>query len=340
MKAGVLVAPGRMEIREVAEPAPGPEEVLLEVGCVGLCGSDLNAYRGTSPMVTYPRIIGHEVGATIVAAGAAVPSEFGPGLRVTLSPYSHCGVCPACRLGRTNTCQFNQTLGVQRDGALCERFAIDYRKLFPSETLSLQELALVEPLCVGAHGVNLGQVSDADTVLVLGCGAVGLGAVAAAARRGARVIAGDIDDAKLALAAKLGAHTTVDTNTEPADRISGLTNGEGPSVVVEAVGLPQTYRFALDAVATAGRVVCIGYANDPMEIDTKLIVRKELAVLGSRNARDEFRSVVAMLEARERPFTEMISRLAPLEEAPQALAAWSAAPGRVTRILVQVGETE
>jgi threonine dehydrogenase-like Zn-dependent dehydrogenase len=340
MKAGVLVAPGRMEIREVAEPAPGPEEVLLQVGCVGLCGSDLNAYRGTSPMVTYPRVIGHEVGATIVAAGTAVPSEFRPGLRVTLSPYSHCGACPACRLGRTNSCQFNQTLGVQREGALCEHFAIHHSKLFVSETLSLQELALVEPLSVGAHGVNLGQVSDADTVLVLGCGAVGLGATAAAGRRGARVIAGDIDDAKLALAATLGAHATVNTTTGVAERVAGLTNGEGPSVVVEAVGLPQTYRFALDAVATAGRVICIGYASDPVEVDTKLIIRKELAVLGSRNARDEFRSVVTMLEARERPFTDMISRLVPLEQAPQALAEWSAAPGRVTRILVRVGEAE
>jgi threonine dehydrogenase-like Zn-dependent dehydrogenase len=193
---------------------------------------------------------------------------------------------------------------------------------------------------VGAHGVNVGQVSGADTVLVLGCGAVGLGAIAAAARRGARVIAGDIDEAKLALAAKLGAHTTVNTTAEAADRIAGLTEGEGPSVVVEAVGLPQTYRLALDAVATAGRVICIGYASDPVEVDTKLIVRKELAVLGSRNARDEFQSVVAMLEARERPFTEMISRLVPLEQAPQALAEWSAAPGRVTRILVRVGEAE
>src|SRR5574340_900750 len=143
MKAVSLLAPRRVELVEVPEPEPGPEEVLLEVGYVGLCGSDLNAYRGTSPMVSYPRVMGHEIGGTVVARCDAVPAECRLGTKATLSPYSHCGACAACRAGRTNSCQRNQTLGVQRDGALCERLAVHCSKLYASGSLTLQELALV-----------------------------------------------------------------------------------------------------------------------------------------------------------------------------------------------------
>jgi threonine dehydrogenase-like Zn-dependent dehydrogenase len=339
MRAISLRAPGEVEIVEVAEPTLGPEEVLVRVGCVGLCGSDLNAYRGSSPMVSYPRIIGHEVGGTIVARGEGVPDRVRIGANVTVWPYSHCGACPACRVGRINSCQFNQTLGVQRDGALTERIAVHHGKVYASETLSLRELALVEPLSVGYHAANVGRICETDTALVLGCGAVGLGAVAAAARKGATVIGLDIDGAKLETARKLGARHCVNAATDnAAERIAGLTGGEGVSAAIEAVGAAQTYRMALELVATAGRVVCIGYADQPVELDTKLIVRKELEVLGSRNALHEFRAVVQMLEERARPFTDMISRVVPFDQAAQAFSEWSASPQSFTRLLVQVGE--
>src|SRR6476646_474637 len=165
-----------------------------------MCGSDLNTFRGYNPLVTYPRIPGHEIAATVEAVGAGVPSEFRPGVDVTVSPYTNCGTCAACRRGRPNACQSNQTLGVQRDGGMTSYFVAPWRKLFSSGGLSLRELSVVEPLSVGFHACNRGRVTSSDTVLVLGCGTVGLGAIAAASFAGAKVIAADLDDAKLDLA--------------------------------------------------------------------------------------------------------------------------------------------
>ena len=335
MKAISLIAPERIETVDIAEPTLGPEDVLIEVCCVGLCGSDLNAYRGRSPMVTYPRVLGHEVGGVVAAVGPKVPSHLEVGARVTLSPYSHCGACPACRTGRTNACVHNQTLGVQRDGALTERVAVGYSKVYPSQTLSVQELALVEPISVGCHATTVGRVSKGDTVAVFGCGAVGLGAIAASAAADATVIAIDIDDAKLSTAAHLGAEHAVNSATDDLKaRIDSITNNEGVSVAIEAVGAPQTYQAALEAAASAGRVVCVGYSDKIVELDARLIVKKELEIRGSRNALTEFESVIRMFEQRTRPFTELITKIVPFDETASAFREWAAAPQRVMRIIV------
>lgn len=337
MKAISLVRPKQVEITDVPEPELGREEVLIEIGWVGLCGSDLNAYRGLSPMVTYPRIPGHEVSGVVAEVGPGVPGSIQRGARVTVSPYSHCGLCTACRVGRTNCCRHNQTLGVQRDGALAERMAIHHSKVFTSERLPGVELALVEPLSVGYHAANRGRVSETDRVLVLGCGAVGLGAVAAAARRGAGVIAVDVDDAKLELARKLGATHAVNSTREDAGaRIADLTEGDGVDVAIEAVGLPATYRMAVEVVAYAGRVVCIGYAKEDVAFETRLFVSKELDIMGSRNSLRVFPAVIRMLEERQRPFADLVTRVTPFADTVQSFADWSAAPGKFTKILVSV----
>jgi threonine dehydrogenase-like Zn-dependent dehydrogenase len=335
MKAISLVRPKQVEVIDVPEPELGREDVLIDVGWVGLCGSDLNAYRGLSPMVTYPRIPGHEVSGVVSEVGEDVPESIRPGQRVTVSPYSHCGLCTACRVGRTNCCRYNQTLGVQRDGALVERLAIHHSKVFPGEHLSGEELTLVEPLGVGYHAANRGRVAETDRVLVLGCGTVGLGAVAASARKGAEVIALDVDDSKLDLARKLGAaHAVNSTREDAAARIAELTDGDGVDVAIEAVGLPATYRLAVEAVAFAGRVVCIGYAKEDIAFETRLFVSKELDILGSRNSLRVFPAVIRMLEQRAYPFADLISRVVPFAEAGRAFEEWSAAPASFTKILI------
>ena len=337
MKAISLQQPRQVAVVDIPEPAMGPEDVLVELRYVGLCGSDLSAYRGTSPMVSYPRIPGHEVSGILVAKAPAVPERLAVGAPVTVSPYSNCGLCPACRVGRVNTCQCNQTLGVQRDGALTERIVVPYGKVYTSGVLSLQEMALVEPLSVGYHAANRGRVSETDVVLVLGCGAIGIGAIAAAARKGATVVALDIDDEKLALAGRLGAaHLVNSARDDVPARLAALTDGEGVNVAIEAVGLPATYRLAVEATEVAGRVVCIGYAKEDVPLTTKLIVSKELEVFGSRNALHVFPSVIKMLEHRERPFAEMITTVVPFAEAPGIFTTWDAAPVRFTKILVSV----
>ncbi len=327
MKAISLPEPGKVEIVDVPEPQVGPEDVLVEIGYAGLCGSDLGMYRGTFAIGTYPTIPGHEVSGTIVARGSQVPDSIQNGARVTLWPYSECGICPACRLGRINTCQFNETLGLQRDGAMVERFAIHYSKVFSSQVLTLEELALVEPMSVGYHAANRGQVGEIDSVLVIGCGTIGMGAVAAAVRKGATVLAADVDDGKLELARRFGAqHTINSTREDLLEQVAHLTKDEGVAVAIEAVGLPQTYRLAVDAVSYAGRVVYVGYANQEVSYNTTLIVRKELDIRGSRNALRVFPAVIKMLEGRQQPFTDLITRVFPFAETAQALEDWSQNP--------------
>ena len=195
MKALVISKPGKAEIVPVPEPAGIKGGVLLKVRMVGLCGSDLNSFRGKNPLVSFPRIPGHEVAATIVEAKTENPL-LAAGVDVALSPYTHCGRCASCRRGRPNACEFNETLGVQRDGALTEYIVMPADKLYPAK-LTLKELCLVEPLTVGFHAVARGRVTEEDAVAIFGCGGVGLGAVAAAAFRRAKTIAIDLDDGKL-----------------------------------------------------------------------------------------------------------------------------------------------
>jgi threonine dehydrogenase-like Zn-dependent dehydrogenase len=339
MKALVINETGRTSYIDRPEPRPGPGEVLLRIERLGFCGTDLNTYRGLNPLVTYPRIPGHEIGAVIVEVTSGVPPQFQVGMPTTVLPYTTCGTCPSCRSGRVNACRRNQTLGVQRDGAFTELIAIGWEALVRSDRLSLTEHALVEPLSVGFHAVERGRVTGADTVLVLGCGMIGLGAISGAALgRGARVIAVDIDDAKLAVARRAGAAETINSASQPVhDALQAHTRGDGPDVVIEAVGLPATYRAAIDEVSFAGRVVYIGYAKEPVPYDTKYFVLKELDILGSRNAtRQNFADVVQVLESGRYPVRETITQCVPFGEAGAALAGWAADPARVTKIHVQL----
>src|SRR5437667_8110144 len=217
MKALVLQKPGQASIEMVPEPVASDGDILLKVRMVGLCGSDLNSFRGLNPLVSFPRIPGHEVSATIVHGGG----DFRAGMDVALSPYTSCGKCAACRRGRPNACQFNQTLGVQRDGALTEFIAMPREKLFPAK-LTPKQLCLVEPLTVGFHAVARGRVTGEDTVAIFGCGGVGLGAVAASSSRGGTTICIDVDDEKLGLARLAGGAYSINTSREPLhERLQG-----------------------------------------------------------------------------------------------------------------------
>jgi len=338
MNALQITTPGKTALVQCPEPKPRAGEVLLKIHKIGFCGSDLSTFQGRNPMVSFPRIPGHEIGATIVAVTPGVPAQFQPGLAVTVVPYSNCGKCASCRRGRAYACQFNQTLGVQREGAMTEFITAPWEKLISVAGLDVRQLALVEPLTVGFHAIARARVEAQDSVTVFGCGVIGLGAIAGAAECGATVIAVDIDDRKLELAKKLGAKHGVNSKAENLhERVQALTGGHGPDVCVEAAGNPITYRAAVEEVAFTGRVVCIGYAKDEVAFATKLFVQKELDIMGSRNASaEDFRRVAEYLGRTGFPYDAVISREVPLKEAGAALAEWSANPGAITKILVNV----
>ena len=337
MKALYLTAIGETELREIDKPTPQPDEVLLKISHVGFCGGDLNGFKGLFELQEYPNILGHEVGGIIVEKGDNVPASLTIGTNATIYPYQHCGKCIACRKGRINACQDNKTMGVRRPGAMTEYITIHWQLVYPSASLSLRELALVEPLTVGFHAASRGRVSADDTVAVLGCGMVGLGALASAVNRGAKVIAIDIDPSKLDIAIKIGATATINPKEQDLHQaLLDITGGDGPDVIIEAVGSALTYRMAVDAVAYTGRVVCIGYAKQAVEFNTGLFVRKEIEILGSRNCTTEFPEVIQYLEQERFPVDEVISKTVPLENAGEALAQWASHPDGITKIMVDL----
>ncbi len=338
MKGIIVSHPGEVRFIESEVPVPGQGEVLLKLKYVGFCGSDLSTYLGKNPMVQYPRVPGHEISAEVAETGKDVPNGFEPGLPVTVVPYTNCGQCPSCRRGREYACQFNQTLGVQRDGAMQEYLLVPWQKILEAPKLNDRELAMVEPLTVGFHAIDRAGVTNSDTVMVLGCGMIGAGAIVGAAARRATVIAVDIDDHKLLLAKKLGARFLINsTASDLHQMLVELTGGDGPDVVVEAAGNPVTYRAAIDEVAFTGRVVCIGYAGQEVSFETKLFVQKELDILGSRNAREEdFRAVISYMEKGQFPLEQMITRKVRLEEAGEAVRQWAEDPGKVMKILLDM----
>lgn len=337
MKAIQISHNQELSIIDVEKPVVGHGEVLLKLSYVGFCGSDINTFMGRNTMALNPVIPGHEIGAVIEAVGEDVPEALKPGMVVTCNPYTNCNKCASCRNGRVNACQHNETLGVQRNGAMKEYIVMPWEKVIPAGLLDTKTCALIEPMSVGFHAVSRAQVTDIDVVLVIGCGMVGMGAVVRSASRGATVVAADIDDEKLALAKQMGASYTINTMKEDVHaRLQEMTGGFGPDVVIEAVGSVATYQMAVDEVAFTGRVVCIGYAKSEVSFQTKYFVQKELDIRGSRNAMpQDFRAVIHYLERGTCPTEALITKVIKPEEAYDTLRWWSENPGKVFRILVR-----
>lgn len=335
MQALTIMRPGEARLTDVTVPEPQAGEVAIDLAYVGYCGSDLTSFRGLNPLVSYPRVPGHEISGTISALGQGV-SGLAEGQAVTVIPYFNCGACHACTTGRPNACVNNQTMGVQREGAMTGRIVVPASKVLPVDDLPLRDLALIEPCAVGFHAVRRAALKSWETVVVLGCGMIGLGALLGALRTGARVIVVDLSDAKLELARKLGAHHTINANSDVRAAVKALT-GEGPDIVIEAVGAETTFLQAVDLVVTTGRVIYIGYAKAPIAYDTKMFITKELDIRGSRNALpQDFADVIDCLRANPDAGNLIVTRVASLAEAPAALADWDARPGAFTKILVDL----
>ena len=337
MKTIQITSPGKIQVVETEKPAMMPGHVLLKIGYVGFCGSDLNTFRGLNPLVKLPVVPGHEIGAVIEAVAADVPSGMKPGMNVTVNPYTNCGKCPACLNERPNACEFNQTLGVQRDGAMSEYLLVPWDKVIADESVPVRDFALVEPLSVGFHAVDRAKVSAVDTVMVIGCGMIGLGAIIHAANRGAKLIAVDVDDKKLDFAKQLGACHVINTQKEDLhERVCEITGKRGADVIIEAVGRPETYLASIAEVAFTGRVVYIGYAKEKVSFDTQYFVKKEVDIRGSRNAGiSDFMAVMEYLKKGICPVDKLVTAVYPPEGAQNALEKWAENPGDVFRILIR-----
>ncbi len=342
MKAILLAEPGVLRAIDLpAPPAPGPGDALVRVHRVGVCGTDLHAFRGRQPFFTYPRILGHELAVEVIGVGAGV-NHLAPGDRCSVEPYLNCGHCIACRRGKPNCCTQLQVLGVHVDGGLRESLLVPAAKLHASRTLTLDQLALVETLGIGAHAVERAAVATGETVAVLGAGPVGLSVIQFALAAGARVLVLDLNARRLAFCRErlgLPAGDTVDLATTPdaAARLAGLTGGDLPTAVFDATGNAASMAAAFNLPAHGGRLVLVGLFPGDLTFNDPAFHRRELTLLGSRNSRPEdFRRIIARVESGQIDTTPWITHRAELGAVPDCFAGWTDPAAGVLKAMISV----
>ena len=299
MQAWTCTTPGTLSPVDVPPPQPEPGRSILRIRRIGVCGTDLHAYEGTQPYFSYPRILGHELAGEL------------DGEAYTIVPYYACGHCIACRRGLPNCCTSIQVCGVHVDGGMVEYLSVPNDALVPGEGLSLDALALVEPLAIGAHGIRRAGVTPGEYVLVIGAGPIGLGAMAFARIAGAQVIALDVNEGRLRFCReRLGVEHTV-LAPSPIDAIRDLTGGDMPTVVIDCTGSLRAINGGLDYLAHGGRYVLIGLQKEAFCFPHPEFHKREATLMSSRNAtREDFRHVMgALREGQVDPVTFITHRV-------------------------------
>jgi L-gulonate 5-dehydrogenase len=341
MRAVQARQPGHLQLVDLPEPRPASDEAIIEIRCIGICGSDLHAYNGSHPFVTYPRVLGHECSGVLVEAprGGGLPAEMKVGDGVVIEPYIHCRQCHMCRAGRPNACLQLKVLGVHVDGTMTERMAVRADKLHRvPEGLSLRSAALAEPLGVGFHAAGRGRIAAGQKVFVIGSGTIGRSVLAAAKQAGAFVAVSERIRRRIEAARRLGADLALDAN-DPGGMIESLndwTAGKGPDVVVEAAGTPETIQQAFDLARPGGTVVLVGMTNLPVRLTTRPIMAKELDVYASRNSTGVLDGLLAALAGGRIDADSFISHEIRLADAPQAIPDMCENPDRYLKVLVRV----
>ncbi len=337
MKYVSTTEPFKVEIKEKEKPVPRKGEALLKMRYGGICGTDLNIYRGNFAYGSYPRIPGHELSAEIVEVGEN-DKGLKPGMLVTVNPYFNCGTCYTCTKGIVNCCMSNETMGAQRDGGFSEYFTISVDRIYPGEGLSAKQLALIEPFCISFHGVKRAQVKPGEKVLVIGAGTIGTLAAMAAKYFGAEVYISDVAPDRLKMAEGMGVDGTILNDGPDALQkgIDSITGGNGFDVTIEAVGMAVTFQSCIDAVAFGGRVVLIGVSKQTLDFNFTLIQKKELTVLGSRNAlKEDFLTLIDIVKSGKVPVEKIITDVYPMDKAAEALDELHTNGGTKLKVLLE-----
>lgn len=338
MRELYINSPGVVEFREADMPKRNENEAVLKLLYGGICGSDLGSYRGTFAYFSYPRIPGHEFSAEIVDIDENNSYGLKKGMVVTCNPYFNCGKCYPCRKGLVNVCEHNETMGSQRNGAFRDYIVMPLERIYDGRGLDARTLAVVEPFCIGLHGINHVQLKKGDRVLVIGSGTIGIFAATAAKMKGATVIMADISENKLQMAKQqFGIDDTIlnDSHENFLSRVMEKTDGCGFDVCVEAVGLPSTFQDCIDAACFGGSVILIGIGKKNLDFNFTTIQKKELHIYGSRNAlKQDFIETIDALLTGKLDLGKAITDVYAFSEAPKAFAEFSANQGDKLKVLL------
>ncbi len=326
MKAIILEAPGQLILRDAAEPkAAAPNEALVRVKRVGICGTDLHAYGGNQNFFSYPRVMGHELAVEVLELGAAdAQLDYAVGDQCCVIPYLNCGDCVACRRGKSNCCTRMQVLGVHVDGGMRERFTVPVDKLLKADGVPLEHLALVEMLCIGAHAAKRARISKGEKALVIGAGPIGLATAQFAKIAGAEVMVMEVNQARLDFCAEfLGVEALIDARNDPLAQIKTTLGGDLPTLVFDCTGNAKSMHAAFDYAAHGGSLVLVGHITGDITFSDPHFHSHEMTLLASRNATPaDFAWVIAELRAGKINLAPWITHEATPESIVKAFPTW------------------
>lgn len=336
MKAIVCDQPGQFRLKEMDAPKPKAGEALVRMVRVGVCGTDLHAYRGRHPLVTYPRILGHELSGEIVAV-----NEPANGLKVgdpvVILPYLECGKCIACRHGKPNCCMSLKVYGVHLDGGMAEFLNVPTDHLIKAENLSFDEMAMVECLSIGAHAVFRARIQPGTVAMVIGAGPIGLGAMQFAKAAGAKVIAADTVPERLNFCrTHLKVDSTIQVKPDWAKEVEAVTDKEYPLTVLDATGNVQSMNAAFNLVAHGGTLVFVGLVKENISFSDADFHRHELTVMSSRNAtRRDLEQVIQAIRAGKASGKILITHRAKMDEVIARFESWLKPETGVVKALIE-----
>lgn len=337
MKSVCLESPKVIKIKSIAEPIRKCDEALIRVRAMGICGSDISAYRGTNPLVSYPRIIGHEIAGEIMEVGENSGS-LKTGDRVIVNPYLYCKKCYPCSIGRTNCCEELNVLGVHVDGGMKEYMTHPVDMLIPvPNSIVWDQVPLAEPLTIALHAIHRTKLAEGEHIAILGAGTIGLLIALIAIDYGATPILIDIVEDRLMLAKRIGVKLTI--NPLQQDLISTLrrmTNGRMAEVVAEASGSNSAIRNTLDMVSFAGRIALTGWPNSETSLPTGIITKKELDIRGARTSAGEFEEAIEMIAGGRINVNTILSKVITFDEIPQMIEELSDHPARYLKVNIRI----
>jgi 2-desacetyl-2-hydroxyethyl bacteriochlorophyllide A dehydrogenase len=337
MQTLICTEPGHFEYQSVAMPELKKGNAIIKIKRIGICGTDLHAFEGNQPFFNYPRILGHELSGELIAFDEAPGFEIGES--VTFIPYFNCGNCIACKMGKPNCCSKIQVCGVHVDGGMAEYLSVPSYSLVHGETLCFDELALVEPLAIGAHGVNRAGVKKGEFVLIVGAGPIGLGTMEFARIAGAKVIALDVNSRRLEFCKeKLKVEYTINALEEDVEKqLMDITNGDMPTVIIDATGNLKAINTSFQYLAHGGRYVLIGLQKGDITFSHPEFHKREATLMSSRNGlRADFEQVISSMKRKEINPETYITHRTSFEQVKAEFASWLDPLNGVIKAIVEM----
>ncbi len=336
MKAIRIAKPWDVACVEEERPVRKEGEALIKVKAAGICGSDIGAFRGTNPLVSYPRTIGHEIAGEVVEIGEN-KNGIKAGDRVVVDPYLYCGHCYPCSIGRTNCCEDLHVLGVHVEGGMCEYFThpADMLVKIP-EGMSWVEAAMAEPLTISLHGIHRGSLKSGEYCLVIGAGPIGLVAALVAQAYGAHAILLDIVDERLKFASSLGIEHVVNSmdKEKAIEEVKRITGGMMAQQVMECSGSGIAIRNTLDFVSNAGRITLTGWPKGETSLPTAMITKKEVDIRGARTSAGEFEEALELIGTKKVDMTKILTKTVHVSEASSTIIDIEKNPGSYMKVVV------